>query len=151
MGSRDDLWDTAPRLAPAPPALSRLRAPRLRNSPEIPGKPHACPCTIPECEHRGDWVAEGAVSSEPVSPRIRANARGLLHPRLRRPSDNDKAGVRRDGSLTYVPETPGAHPTISRHIPVYPGISRILFLVRGAAGPCAWPAIKSFDPGYSGT
>ena len=28
-------------------------------------------------------------------------------------------------------ETPGAHPTISRHIPVYPGISRILFFVRG--------------------
>ena len=28
-------------------------------------------------------------------------------------------------------ETPGAHPTISRHIPGYPGISRILFLFAG--------------------
>ena len=28
-------------------------------------------------------------------------------------------------------ETPGAHPTISRHISVYPGISRILFLFAG--------------------
>ena len=31
-------------------------------------------------------------------------------------------------------ETPGAHPTISRHISVYPGISRILFFVRGHQG-----------------
>ena len=50
------------------------------------------PGAIPECEHPRDWVAEGAVSSEPVSRRFRANARGLLHPRLRRPSDNDKLG-----------------------------------------------------------
>ena len=28
-------------------------------------------------------------------------------------------------------ETPGAHPTISHYIPAYPGISRILFFVRG--------------------
>ena len=37
-------------------------------------------------------------------------------------------------------ETPGAHPTISRHISVYPGISRILFFVRGHQGGGAGPA-----------
>ena len=36
-------------------------------------------------------------------------------------------------------ETPGAHPTISRHIPVYPGISRILFFVRGHPGGAVRP------------
>ena len=41
-----------------------------RNRPEIRGKTEGCPEAIPECEHRGDWVAEGAVSSEPVSPRF---------------------------------------------------------------------------------
>ena len=37
-------------------------------------------------------------------------------------------------------ETPGAHPTISRHISVYPGISRILFLFAGtkAAARQSW-------------
>ena len=40
------------------------------------------PGAIPECEHPRDWVAEGAVPSEPVSPRIWARARRVLHPRL---------------------------------------------------------------------
>ena len=43
-------------------------------------------------------------------------------------------------------ETPGAHPTISRHISVYPGISRYIsdpFFVRGHQGGSlrAWHAI----------
>ena len=41
-------------------------------------------------------------------------------------------------------ETPGAHPTISRHISVYPGISRILFFVRGHQGGGAARMSRNF-------
>ena len=54
---------TPPRTRPAAPDLR----PRPLKSPEIHGKTWGRPRAIPECEHRQDWVAEGAVSSEPVS------------------------------------------------------------------------------------
>ena len=59
------------------------------------------PGAIPECEHPRDWVAEGAVSSEPVSPQIWASARRLLNlrPATFGPTiDPGSTGM--DGSLT---------------------------------------------------
>ena len=69
---------TPPRTRPAAPDLR----PRPLKAPEIHGKTRGCPKAIPEREHHQDWVAEGAVSSEPVSPRIWASARRVLNPRL---------------------------------------------------------------------
>ena len=53
-----------------------------RNRPTYNEKTAVSPGAIPECEHPRDWVAERAVSSEPVSPRFWTSARRLLHPRL---------------------------------------------------------------------
>ena len=78
-GSGDDPRDPAGDLVPDAPCL--LGAPACtrgnhyqhgRNRPRVPDR-------SPECEHPRDWVAEGAVSSEPVSPRIWASARRLLN------------------------------------------------------------------------
>ena len=44
--------------------------PRPSKSPGIHRKTRGRPRAIPECEHQPDWVAVGAVSSEPVSPRF---------------------------------------------------------------------------------
>ena len=67
-------------------------------SPETRRKTRSWPRAIPECEHRGDWVAEGAVSSEPVSPRFgHVPAEGCIHACA--PEHTDEPG-RRDGSLT---------------------------------------------------
>ena len=82
-----------------------------RNRPTYNEKPAVSPGAIPECEHPRDWVAEGAVSSEPVSPRFWASARRLLSPRLARAQRPDR--------------DPLAHARIG--IPVYPGKSRDLF------------------------
>ncbi len=41
--------------------------PRPSKSPGIHRKTRGRPRAIPECEHQPDWVAVGAVSSEPVS------------------------------------------------------------------------------------
>ncbi len=54
--------------------------PRPSKSPGIHRKTWGRPRAIPECEHQRDWVAVGAVSSEPVSPRFRAIARRLSDP-----------------------------------------------------------------------
>ena len=64
----------ASRLLGTPPAPAEI----ITNTGENGSEPGA----IPECEHQQDWVAERAVSSEPVSPRIWASARRVLHPRL---------------------------------------------------------------------
>ena len=69
------------------PRLGRLSFPRRfsrdrRKRPKYNEKTAVSPGAIPECEHRQDGVAEGAVSSEPVSPRIWASARRVLNPRL---------------------------------------------------------------------
>ena len=66
-GSRDDHPHTGRHLAPDAFRLPWRRAHDRRNRLKSLEKPGGCPCTIPECEHAGDWVAEGAVSSEPVS------------------------------------------------------------------------------------
>ena len=60
----------------------RSGGPPLTQSPETRRKTRSWPRAIPECEHPRDWVAVGAVSCEPVSPRFWASARRLLHPRL---------------------------------------------------------------------
>ena len=73
-GPRNPARETITRTPAATSPPARLTSPAPRpwplKSPEsrekIGGKPQA----IPKCEHRQDWVAVGAVSSEPVSPRF---------------------------------------------------------------------------------
>ena len=48
--------------------------PRLLKSPGIQEKTRGRPRVIPEREHQQDWVAVGAVSREPVSPRFSPRA-----------------------------------------------------------------------------
>ena len=64
------------------PSFLRRSSRDRRNRPTYNEKTAVSPGAIPECEHWLDWVAEGAVSSEPVSPRIWASARRVLNPRL---------------------------------------------------------------------
>ena len=78
-GSRDDHPHTGRHIAPD---ASRFPAPLppASKSPEIHRKTWGRPRAIPECEHRQEWVAEGAVSSEPVSPRVWASAHKFVGP-----------------------------------------------------------------------
>ncbi len=66
-GSRDDHADPGRHLAPD---VSRLlgAAPATVEIARHPQKTTlGCARAIPECDHQPDWVAVGAVSSEPVS------------------------------------------------------------------------------------
>ena len=70
-GPRKPARETIARI-PAPPrsrrvSSSRRRARDRRNRPASTEKTRGRPRAIPECEHQPDWVAVGAVSSEPVS------------------------------------------------------------------------------------
>ena len=118
----------------APPRPARLSSRRVssrgrRNRPTSNEKTAVSPGAIPECEHPRDWVAVGAVSSEPVSPMIWASARRLLNPRQRR--SGPKTGP---GSACA---RANRHPGLS---PVDPGKSRDLFF--GSRVVCcnaSWP------------
>ena len=83
-GPRKPARETITRTPAAPSPRACLASPatllRLRKSPEIHGKTWGCPRALPECDHRWDWVAVGAVSSEPVSPRFLEIARRLSDP-----------------------------------------------------------------------
>ena len=79
--ARRSLADRLPPRLGRPSFLRRFFRDR-RKRPTYNEKTAVSPGAIPECEHRQDWVAEGAVSSEPVSPRIWASARRVLNPRL---------------------------------------------------------------------
>ena len=107
-GPRKQACETLARspAATSPPDASRFPAPLppARKSPEIRGKTEGCPAAIPECEHQPDRVAEGAVSSEPVSPRIWASARRLLNLTACYVRTNDRSGVHRD---RWIPDPAG--------------------------------------------
>ena len=70
-GPRKPARETIARI-PAPPrsrrvSSSRRRARDRRTRPASTEKTLGCARAIPECDHQPDWVAVGAVSSEPVS------------------------------------------------------------------------------------
>ena len=65
-GSRDDRPHTGATSLQTCLVFSAPR-PRPSKSPGIHRKTRGRPRAIPECEHRRDWVAVGAVSREPVS------------------------------------------------------------------------------------
>ena len=65
LARRSPVHQPPPRIGlVSPPPATLLR---LRKSPEIQGETRGRPRVSPERDHRRDWVAVGAVSSEPVS------------------------------------------------------------------------------------
>ena len=91
------------------------------------------PRALPECEHGCDWVAEGAVPSEPVSPRFSPRTSWAHKSRIR------------DGSR-QVPEYPASSSHDGRAPRVVMGTRRDPAPFLGVRGVCAHTSVLTSPP-----